>query len=412
MTTMTPLPLPLPARLVTPNMRDLVSHFWPRYLDLVRQDPDDVDAEGLFDDALGHSLSSDDQREVQLVIELRAEHEGITGRNPYTGRFWACVPTDPGPARADVIVPLLSAVVARRNPRVPSGGWSIHDMWSELARTGHRFRHCDVYVTVHERPAELELELRGQTYWYRRELPLCACGCGTATATTWAAGHDVRYLEELQRAVLGAELTRAGARAQLPLTGSAPVRLETALRHLLANGHEDLAAQLRTAVEPVLGETLQQRLAAKLAALTTEARVEGADATDLEVESSFRRRARQLERELCLRYAEWRGLQADDLEFEVAGGRVDVLDRSRRRRPRVVEAKMDSCLTSAAQAAGQAHSYLWRLRRIDYGVDGLQDAELAVLLPAPPTPDTRRYLAERGVTLVYLEGDTFVEVGA
>jgi hypothetical protein len=389
-----------------------VVHFWPRYLDLVVAMPSDVDPDGLFDDATGRALTPEEKREVLLVIELEAEHLGITGRNPFTGRFWARQHGDPGPAAPEEIIPYLVPIVATRNVKVPEGGWSIHDLWAELARRGQPFRHCDVYVTVHERPAELDLELHGQTYWFPREVRTCACGCGEPTVATWAAGHDGRYRGELHRAVLDGEVNNAGSRARLPMAGTPRERLDVAVRHLRANGHDELATRLRADVQPRLGATAQERLAADIAELKASAELDDEDAADADtaIETVFRRRARQLEREFCLKYVASRGTVGFEIEFDVAGGRIDVLDLSRPRRPRVVEAKLGAGLTSAAQAAGQADSYLWRLRRVNYGVEHLENGEVAVLLAAPPTADVCRYLAERSVVLIYLEGDGFVEV--
>ena len=90
-----------------------------------------------------------------------------------------------------------------------------------------------------------------------------------------------------------------------------------------------------------------------------------------------------------------------ELLLEVVNGRIDVLDRGRRR---VVEAKLDVGLTSVCQAVGQAEGYLYVVQRFNEAtVD-----RVAVLLPKKPGPVVLDYLgtlvaAGRRIGLVYLK---------
>ncbi len=99
--------------------------------------------------------------------------------------------------------------------------------------------------------------------------------------------------------------------------------------------------------------TFEQQLAADVAQLDAELEAveeQLDDGTDETIETVLRRKARQIEGLLRDRYASHRGIPHDDVEYEVAsGGRIDVLDRARRR---VVEAKIDVGLTSVCQAVG------------------------------------------------------------
>jgi hypothetical protein len=312
---------------------------------------------------------------------------------------------DPGAASLDDVAAAVMALDwtpgrTHGDRQRPQGAWSIREVY-EVGLRG-RFRHVDVYNAMHERLKGRALKA-GRVYWTRLETGTCACGCGTPTVSTWAVGHDGRYRGELHRAITNGEHTAAARRAGLPMDGTPRERFEVAVRHLEGNGHGELAAELTRNITPLLPETFEQQLAGDVAELA--AAEEQLD--EAAVETVVRHKARQLEGKLRDRYAEQRGIPRDDVEYEVLNGRIDVLDRGRRR---VVEAKLDVGLTSVCQAVGQAEGYLYVVQRFNEAtVD-----QVAVLLPKKPGPIVLDYLGtlvaeRRRVGLVYLEGDHFVE---
>lgn len=260
-------------------------------------------------------------------------------------------PGDPGPADLDDVAAAVLTLDwtpgrTHRGHVREKGAWMIREVYADGLRG--RFRHVDVYNAMHQVLKGRELLLRGQQHWVRAQ---------AVTVTT-------RQLEVEQSA------------------------------------------------EPAV--TFEQQLAADVSALPPGA-TDGVDDDELDDEPSeddppvlvARRKAWQLERALCKRYAEQCGIPRDDIEYAVLSGRIDVLDRRRRR---VVEAKLDASLTSVSQAVGQADGYLYALRRFDsVAVD-----RAAVLLPARPSDLVLKYLEQivqqgRLHGLVYLDGDRFVE---